>query len=240
MSRIAAALQLLLDGTRGAVPGPWGFHHESRPPFFVPRSCPMNLPGSRSSRRLFLGALGLGAAYYTTPGLFAEELAAQDAGADRRAVLSRQAAARHRQRPAHRQRLHHAGRRRGHAPERQDPRRQGQPGPQRPRRDLAGATPRASTCTPTTATARTHDANFQGFGRFLTGSSGEYYFRTIKPVPYPGRTPHIHFKIKQSGKELLTTQCYIKGEPQNEQGRHLPGHPRRQGPRRGAWSTSRR
>ncbi len=60
------------------------------------------------------------------------------------------------------------------------------------------------------------DTNFQGFGRFLTGSSGEYYFRTIKPVPYPGRTPHIHFKIKQAGKELLTTQCYIKGEPNNE------------------------
>src|ERR1700676_3157369 len=35
------------------------------------------------------------------------------------------------------------------------------------------------------------DENFQGFGRFLTGSSGEYYFRTIKPVVYPGRTPHI-------------------------------------------------
>src|SRR5580700_2276185 len=49
------------------------------------------------------------------------------------------------------------------------------------------------------------DENFQGFGRFLTGSSGEYYFRTIKPVPYPGRTPHIHFKVKRSGKELLTT-----------------------------------
>jgi protocatechuate 3,4-dioxygenase beta subunit len=60
------------------------------------------------------------------------------------------------------------------------------------------------------------DANFQGFGRFLTGKSGEYYFRTIKPVPYPGRTPHIHFKIKKGGKELLTTQCYIKGEPRNE------------------------
>jgi protocatechuate 3,4-dioxygenase, beta subunit len=55
------------------------------------------------------------------------------------------------------------------------------------------------------------DKNFQGFGRFLTGSSGEYYFRTIKPVPYPGRTPHIHFKIKQARKELLVTQCYIKG-----------------------------
>jgi len=60
-----------------------------------------------------------------------------------------------------------------------------------------------------------YNANFQGFGRFLTGSTGEYYFRTIKPVPYPGRTPHIHFKIKQRDKELLTTQCYIKGHEGN-------------------------
>ena len=60
------------------------------------------------------------------------------------------------------------------------------------------------------------DTNFQCFGRFLTGSKGEYVFRTIKPVPYPGRTPHIHFKVKCQGKELLTTQCYIKGHPQNE------------------------
>jgi len=56
------------------------------------------------------------------------------------------------------------------------------------------------------------DKNFQGFGRFLTGSTGEYYFRTIKPVPYPGRTPHIHFKVKIKGQEKLTTQCYVKGE----------------------------
>jgi protocatechuate 3,4-dioxygenase, beta subunit len=60
------------------------------------------------------------------------------------------------------------------------------------------------------------DANFQGFGRFLTGSTGEYYFRTIKPVRYPGRTPHIHFAIKMKGREKFTTQCYIQGEPQNE------------------------
>jgi protocatechuate 3,4-dioxygenase beta subunit len=60
------------------------------------------------------------------------------------------------------------------------------------------------------------DKNFQGFGRFLTGSTGDYYFRTIKPVPYPGRTPHIHFKIKKAGKALLTTQCYIKGHAGNE------------------------
>lgn len=60
------------------------------------------------------------------------------------------------------------------------------------------------------------DGNFQGFGRFLTGSTGEYYFRTIKPVPYPGRTPHIHFAVKHKGQEKFTTQCYIKGHAQNE------------------------
>ena len=59
------------------------------------------------------------------------------------------------------------------------------------------------------------DGNFQGFGRFLTGSTGEYYFRTIKPVAYPGRTPHIHFKLRRGGTELLTTQCYIDGDPGN-------------------------
>lgn len=60
------------------------------------------------------------------------------------------------------------------------------------------------------------DASFQGFGRFLTGSGGEYYFRTIKPVPYPGRTPHIHFAVKLKGRDKFTTQCYVKGEPGNE------------------------
>jgi protocatechuate 3,4-dioxygenase, beta subunit len=67
------------------------------------------------------------------------------------------------------------------------------------------------------------DANFQGFGRFTTSSTGEYRFRTIKPVPYPGRTPHIHFKVKKGDRELLTTQCYIKGEPQNERDGILRG-----------------
>lgn len=60
------------------------------------------------------------------------------------------------------------------------------------------------------------DSNFQGFGRFLTGSSGGYYFRTIKPVPYPGRTPHIHVKVKVKGQRDFTTQCYIKGHAGNE------------------------
>lgn len=60
------------------------------------------------------------------------------------------------------------------------------------------------------------DTNFQGFGRFLTASTGEYYFRTIKPVPYPGRSPHIHFAVKVKGRDKWTTQCYVKGDPGNE------------------------
>jgi protocatechuate 3,4-dioxygenase beta subunit len=76
------------------------------------------------------------------------------------------------------------------------------------------------------------DKNFQGFGRFLTGSTGEYYFRTIKPVPYRGRSaPHIHFKIKQKGREPWTTQLYIKGFPGNERDgvyNQIPGAAARQ------------
>lgn len=57
---------------------------------------------------------------------------------------------------------------------------------------------------------------FQGFGRVQAGADGRYAFRTIKPVPYPGRTPHIHFKVKLGSRELLTTQMYIAGEKSNE------------------------
>ena len=67
------------------------------------------------------------------------------------------------------------------------------------------------------------DTHFQGFGRFLTGSSGEYYFRTIKPIPYGPRTAHIHFKVKRGGKELLTTQCYVKGQAGNDRDGVLKG-----------------
>ena len=46
--------------------------------------------------------------------------------------------------------------------------------------------------------------------------NGQYYFRTIKPVPYPGRTPHIHVAISQNGRRIFTTQLLINGHPQNE------------------------
>ncbi len=67
------------------------------------------------------------------------------------------------------------------------------------------------------------DKNFQGFGRFFTGSSGEYLFRTIKPVRYPGRTPHIHFAVKIKDHQKFTTQCYVAGEAQNERDGVLNG-----------------
>lgn len=59
------------------------------------------------------------------------------------------------------------------------------------------------------------DKNFQGYGRFTTGDDGYYRFRAIRPVPYPGRTPHIHFAVSGPGIESLVTQMYVAGEPGN-------------------------
>ena len=63
------------------------------------------------------------------------------------------------------------------------------------------------------------DSNFQGFGRFETGSDGEYRFRTIKPVAYDsgaGRVPHIHYAVNINGHRVLTTQLFLKGHQGNE------------------------
>lgn len=65
------------------------------------------------------------------------------------------------------------------------------------------------------------DRNFQGYGRFLTNSNGEFYFRTIKPVHYGPRTAHIHLAVNQNGKRMLTTQIYTKGHPKNSKDRIL-------------------
>jgi protocatechuate 3,4-dioxygenase beta subunit len=60
------------------------------------------------------------------------------------------------------------------------------------------------------------DPGFQGCGRVLTDADGGYRFRTIRPVAYPGRTPHIHFAIAAGGRPRLVTQMYVAGEPLNE------------------------
>ena len=59
------------------------------------------------------------------------------------------------------------------------------------------------------------DAAFQGFGKVAVDGEGRYRFRTIRPVAYAGRTPHIHVKVKLAGRELLTTQLYVAGDPHN-------------------------
>jgi protocatechuate 3,4-dioxygenase beta subunit len=59
------------------------------------------------------------------------------------------------------------------------------------------------------------DAAFQGYGRTEAAADGRYSFRTIRPATYPGRTPHIHFKVHAPGAGRLTTQMYIAGERQN-------------------------
>jgi protocatechuate 3,4-dioxygenase beta subunit len=50
----------------------------------------------------------------------------------------------------------------------------------------------------------------------MTDAEGRYRFRTIRPVPYPGRTPHIHFAVFAPGAASFTTQLYVSGEPRNE------------------------
>lgn len=56
------------------------------------------------------------------------------------------------------------------------------------------------------------DPNFRGYGRAVTGSEGDYRFRTVMPVAYPGRTPHVHFRLSRGARELLVTQMYLPGE----------------------------
>lgn len=62
---------------------------------------------------------------------------------------------------------------------------------------------------------RRFDRHFQGYGRFLTDAEGRYTFRTLKPVRYPGRAPHIHLAVNLKGKRVLTTQVLVQGAPEN-------------------------
>lgn len=59
------------------------------------------------------------------------------------------------------------------------------------------------------------DPNFQGYGRVQTGTDGAFHFRTIRPVAYPGRTPHIHVRVAPRGASALATQLYLADEPGN-------------------------
>ena len=71
------------------------------------------------------------------------------------------------------------------------------------------------------------DGNFQGYGRFLTDSRGQYYFRTVKPVPYTlgggFRAPHIHYALSKNGRRIFTTQVHVRGHESNERDGLLRG-----------------
>jgi protocatechuate 3,4-dioxygenase beta subunit len=60
------------------------------------------------------------------------------------------------------------------------------------------------------------DPDFQGFGRTQTAADGRYRFRTIRPVAYPGRTPHIHLAVHLDWEPPFVTQLYVAGEPLND------------------------
>jgi hypothetical protein len=59
------------------------------------------------------------------------------------------------------------------------------------------------------------DPNFQGYGVDRTDAGGTFRFRTILPVAYPGRTPHIHVRVQPVSGRALATQLYLPGDPGN-------------------------
>jgi protocatechuate 3,4-dioxygenase beta subunit len=56
------------------------------------------------------------------------------------------------------------------------------------------------------------DPDFQGYGVAISDGDGRYAFKTIRPVRYGGRPPHLHFKLSQASARPLTTQLYPRGE----------------------------
>lgn len=60
-----------------------------------------------------------------------------------------------------------------------------------------------------------YDEGFQGFGANRSDRDGRLRFRTIKPVPYPGRTPHIHVKLRHASFGEVSSQLFVAGDPGN-------------------------
>lgn len=52
-------------------------------------------------------------------------------------------------------------------------------------------------------------------GHQFTDAQGRWWFNTIIPALYPGRTRHFHFKVQRPGGRALTTQLYFPGETRN-------------------------
>jgi protocatechuate 3,4-dioxygenase beta subunit len=59
------------------------------------------------------------------------------------------------------------------------------------------------------------NSGFDLRGHVMTDERGRYWFETIVPGLYPGRTRHFHVKAQAPGRRVLTTQFYFPGEPGN-------------------------
>jgi protocatechuate 3,4-dioxygenase beta subunit len=59
------------------------------------------------------------------------------------------------------------------------------------------------------------DPNFQGYGVAKSDAAGTFQFRTIRPVAYPGRTPHIHVRVQTAAGKVFATQLYLPNDPGN-------------------------
>jgi len=63
---------------------------------------------------------------------------------------------------------------------------------------------------------RYDNVGFRFRGHQQVDDQGRWWFNTIVPAAYPGRTRHYHFKVQGAGSPLLTTQLYFPGEPLNQ------------------------
>lgn len=66
---------------------------------------------------------------------------------------------------------------------------------------------------------RYDSSGFRLRGHQFTDGLGRWWFNTIIPALYPGRTRHLHFKVQRPGGTVLTTQLYFPQEPRNESDR---------------------
>jgi protocatechuate 3,4-dioxygenase beta subunit len=62
---------------------------------------------------------------------------------------------------------------------------------------------------PGDATPGERDPNFQYWGAAITAADGSFFFKTIIPGAYEPRPAHIHYKVLQAGKVILTSQIYF-------------------------------
>jgi protocatechuate 3,4-dioxygenase beta subunit len=64
---------------------------------------------------------------------------------------------------------------------------------------------------PGDSTPGERDPYFQYWGAAITDTDGTFFFRTLIPGAYNPRPAHIHYKVLQGGKIILTSQIYFIG-----------------------------